>query len=287
MNKIRKVFITVIAVLLSSYCLYGQKKVIAVSNIKVSESLIEKSQQNNTQLSLKSIEEALNGLLVNSLNSTGKFEVKSRANMDVLLEESGLTGNALDLQSMGADYVVAPKIDDFQDYLERVNFGGIGTVAEKRKLTLGTTIIITDTKTGSILTTASFQISNKDMEEMMNSTRTGRESDFLIRKVAQNMASVMANRVVDVLNPAIVMSVRAPLVTINRGDGTGIEIGQKWEVFAKGEELIDPDTGESLGYEEFPVGMVEVVRITPKTSMAKIVGDDYGISKGAILRPAL
>lgn len=267
--------------------LYGQKKVLSVANIKVSESLIERSNQNNTDLSLKMIEEALNGLLVNALNATGKFEIKARANLDVLMEESALTGNILDTQGLGSDFAVAPKIDDFQDFLERASFGGIGAVVEKRKIRLGTTIVITDTKTGSVLTTASFQLDNKDMEDMINSTRNSRESDRLIRQIAEKMANTMANRVVDVLNPALVLSYRSPFVTINRGDGTGIAVGQKWEVFAKGEELIDPDTGVSLGHEEFPVGMVEVTRVTPATSMAKVVGEEYGIEKGAILRPAL
>jgi hypothetical protein len=224
---------------------------------------------------------------VNALSSTGKFEIKTRQNLDVMMEENALSGNAVDLQAVGSDYAVVPKIDDFQDFVERASFGGIGAVVEKRKITLGTTVVITDNKTGSVLTTASFQLDNKDMGEMMNSSRNAMESDRLIRQIAETMANTMAIRVLDVLNPAIVLSYRPPQVMINRGDGTGIAIGQKWDVFSKGEELIDPDTGASLGFEEFPVGTVEIIRVTPSMSTGKIVGDDYGIEKGAILRPAL
>jgi curli biogenesis system outer membrane secretion channel CsgG len=289
MKNPTKNLITAIIATLCCVSAYGQKqKVLSVADIKVSESLVEKSQRNNTYLSLQMVTEALNGLLVNALNATGKFEIKERQNLDVLMKESALSGNAVDLPSLGSDYAVAPKIDDFQDFVERASFGGIGAVVEKRKITLGTTIIITDNKTGSVLTTASFQLDNKDMEDMINSSRNGMESDRLIRQIAETMANTMANRVMDVLNPALILSFRPPsLVTINRGDGTGIAIGQKWEVFAKGEELIDPDTGVSLGFEEFPVGMIEITRVNPATSMGKIVGDDYGIEKGAILRPAL
>ena len=287
MKTPKNILITAIIATLCCVSAYGQKKVLSVADIKVSDSLVEKSQRNKTDLSLKMVTEALNGLLVNALNGTGKFEIKARQNLDVLMEENALTGNAVDLQSLGSDYAVAPKIDDFQDFVERASFGGIGAVVEKRKITLGTTIVITDNKTGSVLTTASFQLDNKDMEDMINSSRNAMESDRLIRQIAETMANTMANRVVDVLNPAVIVSFRPPLVTINRGDGTGIAIGQKWEVFAKGEELIDPDTGISLGFEEFPVGMIEITRVNPSTSMGKIVGDDYGIEKGAILRPAL
>lgn len=287
-NKILKLIVAVVWVtFLTAVPAMGQKKVLSVANVKVSESLLEKSKSNNTDMSLKQITEALNGLLVNALNSTGKFEIKTRANLDVLMEENALTGNTVNLQGLGSDFAVAPKIDDFQDYIERATFGGIGAVAEKRILTLGTTIIITDNTSGTILTTASFQLSNKDVENVITSDRNARASDSLIRQIADKMAKTMANRVVDVLNPAVILSLRGQLVTINRGDGTSFAVGQKFEVFALGEALIDPDTGENLGREEFPVGMVEVIRVNPSTSMAKIIGDNYGIEKGAILRPAL
>lgn len=287
-NKILKLIVAVVWVtFLTAVPAMGQKKVLSVANVKVSESLLEKSKSNNTDMSLKQITEALNGLLVNALNSTGKFEIKTRANLDVLMEENALTGNTVNLQGLGSDFAVAPKIDDFQDYIERATFGGIGAVAEKRILTLGTTIIITDNTSGTILTTASFQLSNKDVENLITSDRNARASDSLIRQIADKMAKTMANRVVDVLNPAVILSLRGQLVTINRGDGTSFAVGQKFEVFALGEALIDPDTGENLGREEFPVGMVEVIRVNPSTSMAKIIGDNYGIEKGAILRPAL
>jgi hypothetical protein len=73
------------------------------------------------------------------------------------------------------------------------------------------------------------------------------------------------------------------MVTINRGDGTGIKEGQTWDVFAPGEELIDPDTGESLGSEEIPMGKVRVIAVTPKFARATVV-EDYGIDKLHILR---
>ena len=71
----------------------------------------------------------------------------------------------------------------------------------------------------------------------------------------------------------------------NRGDGTDIAVGQVWNVYAQGKELIDPDTGASLGREELRVGQVRIRRITPKFSIADVL-EDTGIDQGAILRPA-
>ena len=35
-----------------------------------------------------------------------------------------------------------------------------------------------------------------------------------------------------------------------KADGSGVQVGQEWGVYAVGEELVDPDTGETLGAEE-------------------------------------
>ena len=81
------------------------------------------------------------------------------------------------------------------------------------------------------------------------------------------------------------LSKRDKQITINRGDGTDIAVGQIWNVFAVGEELIDPDTKESLGREEILVGKVKITSVLPKTSTAEII-EDLGIDKVAVLRKA-
>ncbi len=62
-------------------------------------------------------------------------------------------------------------------------------------------------------------------------------------------------------------------------------VGDMFNAYALGEELIDPDTKESLGREEVKVGKVRITQVNPKTSTAEIL-DDTGIDKGAILRKA-
>jgi hypothetical protein len=97
------------------------------------------------------------------------------------------------------------------------------------------------------------------------------------------MAEKIAVRVVDVIFPARVLAINSPQVTINRGDGTGIKANDLWEVFALGEELIDPDTGVSYGRDEIMVGKVRITRVRPQFSTAEIL-DDVGIQRGAVLR---
>ena len=101
--------------------------------------------------------------------------------------------------------------------------------------------------------------------------------------VARDMAQKIANRIADVIFPAKVLLKRDKEVTINRGEGGGVAVGDTFNVYALGEELIDPDTKESLGREEVKVGRVKITQVNPKTSTAEIL-DDTGIDKGAILR---
>jgi len=71
----------------------------------------------------------------------------------------------------------------------------------------------------------------------------------LLVAIAREMASKIANRVTDVIFPPKVLSKRDKQITINRGDGTDITVGQIWNAFAIGEELIDPDTRRSPYWE--------------------------------------
>ena len=50
-----------------------------------------------------------------------------------------------------------------------------------------------------------------------------------------------------------------------------------------GEELIDPDTKESLGREEVLVGKARVVSVQPKSTTAELL-EDNGVAVGAVLR---
>ena len=55
------------------------------------------------------------------------------------------------------------------------------------------------------------------------------------------------------------------------GSGAGINEGDEFDVYRKGEELIDPETGLSLGAEEEKVGTIRVTEVKDKYSIAEII----------------
>jgi len=88
-----------------------------------------------------------------------------------------------------------------------------------------------------------------------------------------------------VVFPAKILIKRDTIVTINRGEGGGMAEGDVFNVFAQGEELKDPDTGEVLGREEVKVGKVKITQVGAKTTQAEIL-EDTGVDKGAVLHKA-
>jgi curli biogenesis system outer membrane secretion channel CsgG len=251
----------------------------------------------NPQQELNRIIESLDSQLIDRVNATRKFDVLSRSDLaDITKEQDlGASGN-VDVKTAakagklaGAKYLLVATVDDFQDYYEKAVFEGTGRSATKRVFRLSIVGKLYDSSTGKLIESANFQTGNDEFkriqEERNYSVNTGLLSDEMMVALSRSTAEKIANHLVDVLFPAKVLIKRDNTVTINRGEGAGVAEGDVFNVFALGEEMIDPDTKESLGREEVKVGKVKISQVNPKTSMATIL-EDTGIDKGAVLRKA-
>ena len=73
---------------------------------------------------------------------------------------------------------------------------------------------------------------------------------------------------------------------INAGEKGGVSVGDRFAVYRAGEELIDPDTGLSLGSMETRIGEIEVVKNDigeGKAAQCKIVSGQ-GMERGDLVR---
>ena len=107
-------------------------------------------------------------------------------------------------------------------------------------------------------------------------------SDFY-QDAAQNCAWWAASQITDVVFPIQVLDKNEGVITIDRGEGSGVKVGQVFRIYSVGKELRDPGTGKVLGHDETIVGKVAISELHSKFSTAKIL-DDTGIAVGAILR---
>ena len=270
------------------------KATIAVSTIKPTASL-NQSVSGDKKLEMTRIIESLDSQLVDRINATRKFDVVGRSDLDSAIKEQdlGASGNvnaktAAQLNNLtGAKYLLVTTVDDYQDYVEKATFEGTGNTATKRVFRFSVVGKIYDSSTGKLLESANFQTGNNEFKQIQQernySVKDGELSDEMMVAISRTMAEKIANHVIDALFPAKVLAKRDTQVTINRGEGAGVAVGDVFNVFAQGEELIDPDTKESLGREEVKVGKVKINQVNPKTSMADIL-EDTGIDKGAVLR---
>ena len=256
-------------------------KSIAVAKVKVGSAIAAAADEK--KLSLDRMTQAMDGQLIDRLQNTRKFQVIARSDADALIEEAGATGRAFDFGA--ADYLLVVTIDDFQDIYETANFASLGQSAKRRTIRFSAVGKIYEAATNRLVETANYQEKKIDTEQTTSSVRSdGEISDALLVELTRNLAEKIALRTADVIYPARIIAKTGSTVTINRGDGTDIATGQLWEVFAVGEEMIDPDTGVSLGREELSVGKVRVTRVTPRFSQATVSGEDLGIERGAIIR---
>jgi len=295
-NSIRNFGFGLLSVLLLPALARAQegKATLAVAAIKTTPSLTASVKPDKKE-EMGRIVESLDSQLIDRINATRKFDVVGRSDLaDVIKEQDlGASGN-VDAKTAaqagklaGAKYLLITTVDDFQDYVEKATFEGTGRSATKRVFRLSVVGKVYDSSTGKLLESANFQTGNdefkKIQEERSYVVKDGELSDEMMVAVSRDLAQKIANRIADVVFPAKVLLKRDKDITINRGEGGGVSVGDTFNVFALGEEMIDPDTKESLGREEVKVGKVKITQVNPKTSTAEIL-DDTGIDKGAVLR---
>ena len=70
---------------------------------------------------------------------------------------------------------------------------------------------------------------------------------------------------------------------VNRGGNT-VEPGDIFEVFALGDWLTDPDTGEKIDRIETSIGIAKIMSVKPKHSNAQLVSGAARLSTGMVLR---
>lgn len=218
-----------------------------------------------------------------SFRATRKFRVLSR-NAEVMAEireeqkfsESDLAkGDAAATGEMAnAHYLILPKVQNFKFYrsVKRLpNFDSKYRRQDSGLLHL--TAQMVDTTSGQVVTTFDLNSRFATKSQIVNS-KGGAPNNTWFTKMAKDVAAQLADQFVDAVYPMkVVKRTRRNQVIINRGKDSGLKQGQVYDVFFAGEELIDPDTGESLGSGEEFVGKIEIVRINPKVSYAKILSE--------------
>lgn len=111
------------------------------------------------------------------------------------------------------------------------------------------------------------------------------DADQIQKKLFESAAKQVVHRAMDNIYPLRVVKLQASGEVILNQGGVSVADGEMLDVFRAGEQVVDPYTGESLGATESWVATIEIVRVIPKMSFAKVVkGGTEPIPTGSICR---
>lgn len=82
--------------------------------------------------------------------------------------------------------------------------------------------------------------------------------------------------------PIAVVAVNDATVTLNQGGGT-VQVGRRYRLVILGRNLVDPYTKESLGQEEREIAQIEVISVTDRTAVGRVISGNPNEVKGQLL----
>ena len=269
---------------------------LAVGPVEISPATRAAADAEGRGVALARVQESLEERLGLALAQTRKFTMVTRARLDSILAEQSLAASgfinpddpnaARALKVAGVEWMAVPRIIDFEDITRTRRFEGIERTVERRTIRVGLAMQILNTTTGVVGETASVVVERTDSADENDRARpTGGDStNRLLDSMALEAADAIACRVLDVAYPASVLAVTNDLVTFNRGDGGCVATGQTWILTHRGAALVDPDTGENLGFDEQQIGAVKITTVSAKLTRGRLIGGTA--SRGDMVRPA-
>ena len=268
---------------------FAQRETLGVGPVKAVPAIAAKLARSGKSLSVDQMTQSLNEQFIDRLNATRKFQIVSRSDIKDLVTDDDKANALNPTKAKGfnlADtkYLAVLTVDDYEDQTERLVQKLVNKTLTKRTIRLSLITKIYETSSGKLLESAANSISTTDAQQTLNESGNDAETtDALIRTVIRDSAEWAATRIADVIFPAKVIAKTDKVVTLNRGEGSGVAKGEIWRVFAVGKELIDPDTKEVLGKEEVEIGKVRITDVLPRLSKGEVI-EDRGIAEGAIVR---
>jgi len=229
------------------------------------------------------------------LVSSGKFNVLDRDNMRKIINENKLTESQWSKpgeetkvgELLVADYLVIGHINRLNFSVKPVYIKLTGEKTHKIVASLKVQFKVVKVKSGSI-------VFAKQLIKTIDSAQIRREIPARIRKnwtlydykdlLFKRTATEAGNDILRGIYPVKVVSVKGTKVFLNRGNGAGILLNQRYEVVNLGESIVDPDTNEVLGNVQTKVAEIEITNVNPRFSTAKVISSSGIIRKGAICK---
>jgi len=222
--------------------------------------------------------EGMADMLVTALIKTGKYRIYERQELDKIMKEQGMGQSGAVTQQtaakvgqlLGVELAIIGSVTEFGHSQSgvggRLKQKGLGLGIKKMSATVGVDVRFVNTttdeiimaetvrkevsKSGLAVSTPKFDFDNRQkFDESIVGKATREAIDAVVELVNQQMPKIPWQAKVVKGNGTIF---------INAGSEAGVQVGDVFVVYRPGEELIDPDTGISLGSVETKLGTIRV-----------------------------
>ncbi|BCD60980.1 MULTISPECIES: CsgG/HfaB family protein [unclassified Nitratiruptor] len=220
--------------------------------------------------------------IINKLTQTRKFTILDRQNSKYYeFEKSFLLSPGTDPvelvrigKRLGADYFIIGQILDFgTDEKEGNYLLGPDETTEEAYATIAYRVLYVPRQ----------QIKWSDTIDIAFEVPPTKRAESLTVKAGDKIAQVLVDQIMFNIYPPRIVRSSGKHIILNMGGNT-LHPGDRFEIYALGKKIYDPYTKESLGREEIKIGELEITKVLPKFSYAKVI--EGKAKKGAIIRPA-
>jgi curli biogenesis system outer membrane secretion channel CsgG len=270
------------------------KASLAVMKFSYGETVHEHDADGCTRAYMKEVEtSALTNRFITALVQTRKFDVVDRDKLDKVLAEqqfgeSGMLDPARCVKAgkiIGADYFLSGQISFFTaTETIKENPYVAGNFTHDCILQIRVDMRIVDTRTSKIVA-AEVGDARYEVKFQSQDPRFTQVSAELLDHVQRQLCDTLTIKVIDGVYPIKVIGWTDGVAFLNRGEGGGLRPGDVLDVYSVGEEMVDPDTGASLGATETKIGALQVTSVEAKFSKAAPFGTAMAqVPKGSICR---
>jgi len=270
MIKIKYVFLFLVLVNFEAFAVVSNKPTIVVLKPKVSPEIKGYLHKFINPRELKNE-------LVSVVQSTSKFNILTRkkSNLKDILSEQQFSksslskGGAAEEGKMSAtNLIVSSEITSFRFYRKNTPVPNISNKYKQKDS--GSVIVnveIMDSTSGELKKTFILKESFSLKQRMVNK-KTAFPHGSNIERMYRKIALKMGDELIEYLFPMLVIDIDDENVYLSRGQGSGLSKGDMLSVYHAGKELFDPYTGESLGVSERKLGVLKIIEVKPKSSVA-------------------
>ncbi|MDM4772958.1 CsgG/HfaB family protein [Solimonas sp. SE-A11] len=222
--------------------------------------------------------------LTTALTQTDRFAVLDRefsAEVNAELDEisSGRVASedfARIGQQLATDYVLVAQLDRF------------GYERHERALRTSDRVLVSHsggaTLSFRLINVTTNQIAMADQVEIAlpatapTTLGTSIDSASVVETLMKGLSNNASSKVLAKLFPVTVLSVQGNDVVLSQG-GSAVAEGSHYSVVLRGQEMKDPQTGQSLGRVEKPCCVIAITKVTPTLSYGQIISSSLDVQK--------